>query len=55
MNYLGTNCSLLFLFSDLRGLSVFAGDIPSFLWLCRVRTFTVVIHRIKYQQRETLH
>ena len=25
------------------------------LRLCRVRIFVVVIHRIKYQQRETLH
>ena len=24
------------------------------LWLCRARTFAVVIHRINYQQSETL-
>ena len=48
------NCLLLF--SDLCGLGVFAGDIPSFTyWLCRAKTPTMVIHRISYQQRETLH
>jgi hypothetical protein len=25
------------------------------LWLCRAQTPTMVIHRISYQQRETLH
>ena len=56
------NCLLLI--SDLCGLGVpstrlrtcFAGRYSELqLWLCRTRTLAMVMNRINYQQRETLH